>query len=119
MKFRLSVLVAAAVAALALPAATASAQTSAPTDTATTSATRPAAKAKLFLNVAGRGTLAVGNRLAAKGRIRPFVAGQRVELRIGRKGHVVRKRTVAPKPAAHTHPARFPTPSDDLVAPGP
>jgi hypothetical protein len=123
MKIRLSVLVAGPVAALALLAGTASAQTSAPTDTTaasgTTTSATPPAKAKLFLNVAGKGTLAVGHRLAAKGRIRPFVPGQRVELRIGRKGHVVRKRTVAVKPVAHTNLGRFRIRSDDLVAPGP
>jgi hypothetical protein len=77
------------------------------------------AKAKLFLNVAGDDTLAVGNRLKAKGRIRPYVPGQRVELRIGRQGHVIRKRIVSVKPVAHTDLGRFRIRSEDLVAPGP
>jgi L,D-transpeptidase-like protein/New glue family protein len=99
------------------PAPATTATTTAPATTTTT--TQPAARPKLFLNVAGKGTLPVGKQLAAKGRIRPYVPGQRVELRIGRKGHVIRKRTVTVKPVAHTDLGRFRIRSGDLVAPGP
>jgi hypothetical protein len=127
MKIRLALAFAALTLLVGLLGSTAAAQTTAPTATATDTApatTQPAqtghvAKAKLFLNVAGKGTLAVGNRLKAKGRIRPFVPGQTVELRIGRKGHALRKRTVAVKPVAHTDLGRFRIRSADLVAPGP
>ncbi len=143
MKIRLSVLVAAAVGGIAATCGVASAQAGAentltapasspasattptsptPTSAAATSTAQPAqhvAKADLFLNVAGDGKLAVGNRLKAKGRIRPYVRGQRVELRIGRRGHVLRKRIVTVQPVAHTNLGRFRIRSRNLVAPGP
>lgn len=112
----------------------ASAQSAAPrvpdqavTTTATTTSAPPAkskpaqhvAKAKLFLNVVGNGSVRVGGRLRAKGRIRPYVRGQRVELRIGRAGHVLRKRVVTVKPVAHSDLGRFRIRSGDLIGPGP
>jgi len=42
----------------------------------------------MFLNVGGKNNLEVGGRIKAKGRIRPFVPGQKVDLRIARKGRV-------------------------------
>jgi L,D-transpeptidase catalytic domain len=141
MKIRLSLLAALPVAASAVVAGTAAAQTSPPATTSattTTAATAPAptstsaaapaptpsaaqhvAKAKIFLNVSGNGTVPVGDRLAAKGRIRPYVPGQRVELRIGRAGHVLRKRTVTVQQVASSDLGRFRIRSAKLVAPGP
>jgi hypothetical protein len=142
MRIRLSVLVAAVVAAFAAIGSTASAQTGAentlttpatsppsgaaptsstptPAPSTTTQPTPHVAKANLFLNIAGDGTVAVGNRLKAKGRIRPYVPEQRVELRIGRRGHVLRKRIVTVQPVAHTDLGRFRIRSRKLVAPGP
>jgi lipoprotein-anchoring transpeptidase ErfK/SrfK len=114
--------------ALALAASPAAAQspTSTTSSTAvtptppTTTTTPTAAPAKVFLKVSGRGQrIAVGGRIKAKGRIRPFVPGQRVEMRIARHGKVFRKQRVAVKPVAHSNLGRFRIRSGKVIKPGP
>ena len=75
--------------------------------------------ATMFLNVGGKNRLDVGGRIKAKGRIRPFVPGEKVELRIARKGKVIRKRTIPIKPVAHSNQGRFRIRSGKLIKPGP
>jgi lipoprotein-anchoring transpeptidase ErfK/SrfK len=78
------------------------------------------APAKIFVKVAGHGhRIPVGGRIKAKGRIRPFVAGERVEVRIARHGKVLRKRVIAVKPVAHSNLGRFRLRSGKIVKPGP
>ncbi len=73
----------------------------------------------MFLNVGGKKNVQVGGRIKAKGRIRPFVPGQRVELRIARRGKVIRKRTIPIKPVAHSNQGRFRIRSGKLIKAGP
>ena len=75
--------------------------------------------ATMFLNVGGKKRVEVGGRIKAKGRIRPFVPGQRVELRIARKGKVIRKRKIPIKPVAHSNQGRFRIRSGKLIKAGP
>ena len=75
--------------------------------------------ATMFLNAGGKKRVEVGGRIKAKGRIRPFVPGQRVELRIARKGKVIRKRKIPIKPVAHTNQGRFRIKSGKLIKAGP
>jgi hypothetical protein len=82
-------------------------------------ATSGPAPANLFLNVGGKNNVEVGGRIKAKGRIRPFVPGQKVELRIARKGKVIRKRHIPIKPIAHSNQGRFRIRSGKLIKPGP
>jgi peptidoglycan hydrolase-like protein with peptidoglycan-binding domain len=114
--------------ALALAASPAAAQSppsttssAAPTSSPPTTTTTPsAAPAKVFLKVSGNGQrIPVGGRIKAKGRIRPFVPGQRVEMRIARHGKVLRKARVAVKPVAHSNLGRFRIRSGTIIKPGP
>jgi hypothetical protein len=115
----LAVGVAASPAAAQAPASTTDAAATASSTPPTTSAPG-VAPAKVFLKVAGRGhRIPVGGRIKAKGRIRPFVPGQRVELRIARHGKVLRKRQVAVEPVAHSDLGRFRLRSGKIVRPGP
>jgi lipoprotein-anchoring transpeptidase ErfK/SrfK len=108
--------------AFALAASPAAAQSPAPTTSSTAPTASPpsAAPAKVFLKVSGKGQrIAVGARIKAKGRIRPFVPGQRVEMRIARHGKVLRKARVAVKPIAHSDLGRFRIRTGKIIKPGP
>jgi hypothetical protein len=124
----ISALAAGGALALAVAASPAAAQAPAPTTSSTaatatpptTTTTPTAAPAKVFLKVSGKGArIPVGGRVKAKGRIRPFVPGQRVELRIARNGKVLRKQRVAVKPVAHSNLGRFRIRSGKIIKPGP
>lgn len=86
--------------------------------TGTAAPTGPA-PATMFLNTGGKKRVQVGGRIKAKGRIRPFVPGQRVELRIARSGKVIRKREIPVKPVAHTNQGRYRIRSGKLIKAGP
>lgn len=123
----ITVLVAGGALAAALVASPAAAQSpttttssAAPTASPPTTTPPTVAPAKVFLKVSGNGQrVPVGGRIKAKGRIRPFVPGQRVEMRIARHGKVLRKARVAVKPVAHSNMGRFRIRSGKIIKPGP
>jgi peptidoglycan hydrolase-like protein with peptidoglycan-binding domain len=113
-KARSTLLIAAVVTlAVVLPAG-AAAQGEVPT-----AAKAKTAPAKVFLNVGGKSRVQVGGQIKAKGRIRPFVPGEKIQLRIARQGKVLRKKHVAIKPVAHSNQGRFRIKSGKLIKPGP
>jgi hypothetical protein len=133
-KSRLTIALAAALTiAAAIPAATAAeaAQSPAPTyssaqeptssapDPSTASTRSTPAPAKVFLNVGSRNRIQVGGRIKAKGRIRPFVPGQKVEVRVARAGHLLKKKHIAIKAVAHSNQGRFRLRTGALIKPGP
>lgn len=127
MRARLLALLSFVILAIAVAASDAAASppsySAAPTDnttTATTTATmaKPA-RAKIFVKLAEGDRVGVGGRIKAKGRIRPFVPGQRVEVRLARNGKVLKKKLIKVKPVAHSNLGRFRLRSGTIVKPGP
>lgn len=78
-------------------------------------------KAHLTVRVKGDGDhrLPVDSRLRAIGRIKPFVPGQNVKLRVLRDGHQIKARKYAVTQIRHTGVGRFHVKTSKLTSPGP
>jgi L,D-transpeptidase-like protein len=60
----------------------------------------------------------VGDRMLAVGRISPFVPGQKVEIRVAHKGHVLKQRKFAVTQVGNTNMGRFHLKTKRLIVPG-
>ncbi len=127
MKLRSSVAVGGIAAALMLPAA-ATAQDGVPSPDAATpvesagatggGGAQAPAKIKLKLKGLSGGKAKVGDRIEAIGTVRPFVGGQKIEIRLGNRGDTVLKRTPYVRRVKGKSFGRFHLRSKPLVEPG-
>jgi hypothetical protein len=103
--------------------ATAAGQTESETSAPSTAGIVPSpgpAPAKLSLRLIGErgGKVHVGRRVKVLGRIRPFVPGQRVEVKLLRRGHVVKKKRPFARRIEGRNAGRFKLRSPGLIKPG-
>lgn len=84
-------------------------------------ATKAPAAANITMELTGTKHHAVkaGGRMLAIGRIAPFVPNQKVQIRIGRKGHTLKQRNFKVTQIGDTNQGRFHLKSTKMVTPGP